>query len=57
MPQWYLTAAQMFTSIFLLKPKVFMHTGKQTREQAMQLSSFTTYGEEACQARLRNPEL
>lgn len=56
-PQWYLIAAQMFTSILPLKPKVFMHSGKQTREQAMQLTPFTEYHEEACQACLRNPEM
>lgn len=56
-PQWHLTAAQMFTSILPLKPKVFLHSGKQTGEQAMQLASVTSYGEGACQVRLRNPAL
>lgn len=47
----------MFTSALPLKPKVFMHSGKQTREQAMQLTQFTEYDEEVCQACLRNPEV
>lgn len=42
-PQWYLIAAQMFTWILPLKPKVFMHSGKQTREQAMQWTPFAEH--------------